>query len=120
MNTPALPPDDLPLQGTIDFGLRRKLDEIIGEYFYESCDRFIQTLLCQCGWYITSSPKVLTLVITCPDNPTNLQVLKHISDIGQYLDKFAERALIHIYPPTGEGTSLKIPVKQGLTYQDSL
>ncbi len=120
MNTPSLPPEDLPLQSVMDFGLRRKLDEIIGQYFYESCDQLVQRLLSQCGWYVTSSPNILTLVITCPDHATNFQILKHIAALGQYLEKFTENGKIQIYPPAGEGTSLNIPVKKGRTYQDSL
>ncbi|XHU95269.1 MAG: hypothetical protein JJP05_05770 [cyanobacterium endosymbiont of Rhopalodia gibba] len=120
MNTPFLSPEDLPLQSTTDFGLRRKLDEIIGQYFYESCDRSLQTLLSQCGWYLTSSSKVLTLVITCPDHSTNLHILKHVAALGYYLQNFTENGRIQIYPPAGKGTSLKIPVKKGRIYQDSL
>jgi hypothetical protein len=120
MNTPFLSPEDLPLQSTTDFGLRRKIDEIIGKYFYESCDRSLQTLLSQCGWYLTSSTNVLTLVITCPDHSTNLRILKYITALGFYFKNFTENGKIQIYPPVGEGTSLKIFVKKGRIYQDSL
>ncbi|WP_267383347.1 hypothetical protein [Cyanobacterium sp. uoEpiScrs1] len=120
MNTPFLPPEDLPMQSTTDFGLQRRLDEIIGQHFYESCDCSLQTLLSQCGWYLTSSLNVLTLVITCPDHSTNLRILKRVAILGYYLQNFTERGKIQIYPPVGEGTSLIIPVRKRQIYQDSL
>jgi hypothetical protein len=103
-----LPPDDLPSQVPVDDFLQRKLDQVVTQYFHDTCDRYTQALLSQCGWYLTTCSTALTLVVICPDRRRNWEILKYLPSLAKHLGEFAPNTKIRIYPPPGEGTSLEL------------
>lgn len=120
--TPSLPPDDLPSTQTnqSDAFLRRQLEDSVTRHFYESCDGVTQSLLMTCDWGLTTSSTALTLVINCPDMPTNWRVLNNIVPIANRLEKFAPTAKIRVCPPAELGSPYEIRVDEIAIYRDSM
>ncbi|MEA5511093.1 hypothetical protein VB715_15065 [Crocosphaera sp. UHCC 0190] len=114
MSYSYLPPEDLPSQVPVDDSLQRKLDQAVTQYFSDICDRYTKAPLSQCGWYLTTCSNALTLVIICPDNRRNWEILKVLPSLRKYLAEFAPNTKICIYPPPGEGTSLKLRFQSSL------
>jgi hypothetical protein len=118
MNPSFLPPEDLPPPVPIDYPLRRKLDEVVSKYFYQTCDSQTQRVLSQCGWYLTTCNTALTLVIICPDSRSNWEVLQYLPSCGKYLKEFANLAKIRVYPAPGEGTAMEVWAGGQIAYQN--
>lgn len=119
-NTLALPDDCANADARSDKMLCQQLEEYAGIYFYESCDRYTQSLLSSCEWHITTNSSALTLVITCPDSMVNWRVLKNIGQIGRWLEQLTSSAKIRVCPPIGMGTPSEIRVDELSVYQDSI
>lgn len=100
MAIPALPPDDLPSQELelSDRLLRRQLDSSLTQRFQRQCGSNILQLLDVCDWLITTTTNVVTLVIVCPDQATNWQVLNYVVELGDKLAQFSKDAKLRIYP----------------------
>ncbi|NJR64719.1 MAG: hypothetical protein HC772_04360 [Leptolyngbyaceae cyanobacterium CRU_2_3] len=99
MAIPSLPPDDLPPQH-LELGdriLRRQLDLSLTQRFQQQCDSTRQQLLLACDWSITTMANVVTLVIVCPDLPTNWQVLNQVVVLGDLMSQFSQDAKLRIY-----------------------
>lgn len=105
MTKSFLPSDDLPPSPVteLDHQLRRKLEEAISRYFYESCNGVIQALLTNCEWYFTARADALMLVINCSDAAINARVSNNLSAIVNQLVQFAARAKIRVCPPVEVG-----------------
>ena len=111
MTTPCLPPDDLPSLDPIYRELSWELEEVTGEIFYNNCDPIIQDVLKQCGWDITIRRKGLFLVVICPNNSLNWQILKSLPLLADSLQMLSNTAKIIIYPPAGTGTPMDVMVE---------
>lgn len=109
-----LSPDDLPPQMPVDDALQRKLDKVAAQYFYDACDRYTQTILSKCGWYLTTCGTALTLIVICAARRDNWEILKVLPSLAKYLGEFAPKNQIRIYPPPGEGTSLNLKFQQSI------
>ncbi|ACB54481.1 hypothetical protein cce_5135 [Crocosphaera subtropica ATCC 51142] len=94
----------------LDWDLGRELDDVASQYFYQDCEPSTQKLLSHCGWYLSSFFEEPTLVITCNEQVTNWLILKQLMPLATVLYKWLKTAHIRIYPPTGEGTFLDIPI----------
>lgn len=111
MTTPCLPPDDLPSLDPIYRELSWELEEVTGEIFYNNCDPIIQDVLKQCGWDITIRRKGLFLVVICPNNSLNWQILKSLPLLADSLQMLSNTAKIRIYSPPGTGTPMDVMVE---------
>ncbi|MDJ0598287.1 MAG: hypothetical protein QNJ37_05550 [Crocosphaera sp.] len=111
MTKPCLPPDDLPSLDSSYRELSWELEEVTGEMFYNNCNSMTQDLLRQCGWDVTVRSKGLTLVIICPNNQLNWQVLQYIPSFAESLQKLGNTAKIRVYPPPGTGTPMEVMVE---------
>ncbi|MEO1145239.1 MAG: hypothetical protein AAFY26_06545 [Cyanobacteria bacterium J06638_22] len=99
MVRPPLPSDDLPPQELelVDHQLRRRLDQSLTERFQQQCDVSLQDLLALCDWSVTTTANVVTLVIVCPDRPTNWKVLNYVVPLGNIMATFSKDAKLRIY-----------------------
>ncbi|MEL4897302.1 hypothetical protein [Crocosphaera sp. Alani8] len=111
MNQPCLPPDDLPSLDPSFRELSWELEEVVGEIFYNDCNPTIQDLLRQCGWDVTIRTQGLTLVVICPNNSLNWQILQSIPLFADILKVLSNSAKIRIYPPPGTGTPMDVVVQ---------
>lgn len=100
MAVPFLPQDDLPPQKLEldDYVLRQQLDLSLTQRFQQQCDPITQQLLAVCDWSITTTVNVVTLVIVCPDQATNWQILNQVVILGNGMAQFSQDAKIRIYP----------------------
>ncbi|AFZ27463.1 hypothetical protein Cylst_5448 [Cylindrospermum stagnale PCC 7417] len=111
--------DSHPMQpSSADIILRQQLEYSISRYFYEACDRTIQTLLSNCRWYVTTRAGVLTLVIECPDQVTNWRVLQKIVPMGTLLNGIIDSAKIRVCPPESNGMPFEMRVDELSVYRD--
>jgi hypothetical protein len=117
---PFLPPDDMPpVEGSeFDGILRRELEQSTTRCFYEACDRITQTLLSMCQWHMTTNFGPLMLIIQCPDMPTFWNIMSDISQLGNRLKRFANRAKIRVCPPPDNGAPFEIRVDEISLYRD--
>ena len=85
-----LPPADLPPKTITDcdIRLRSQLSFAIGRHFFDNCDGSTQALLRECGWTI-STHAGLALIIDCPNQVKNWQVLNHIVVMVDHLYQFS-------------------------------
>ncbi|BAZ07093.1 hypothetical protein [Calothrix sp. NIES-3974] len=105
--------DSHPVQLTsADIILRQQLEASICRYFFESCDRILQELLSRCRWYMTSTASAVTLVIECPDEISNWQILRKLPSMAKLLQEMSISGKIRIYPPTGEGMPFEMRVDE--------
>lgn len=108
-----------PMQPTsADIILRQQLEYSISRYFYEACDRSIQSLLSECRWYVTTRANALTLVIECPDQVTNWRILQKIVAMGTLLNSIISSAKIRVCPPDNYGVAFEMRVDELAVYQD--
>lgn len=114
MNRASLSPDDLPptKPTELDATLRRQLEEAITRRFYEACDGVTQALLCQYQWRITTEARALTLVIVCPDQAANWQILHNLEPLAKQLDRYSHHARIRVCPPAEMGSTFEIRVDE--------
>ena len=111
--------DSHPIQPTsADIILRQQLEDSISKYFYDACDRTIQTLLSNCRWYVTTHANALTLVIECPDQVTNWRVLQQIVPMGTLLYGIVSSAKIRVCPPESQGVPFEMRVDELSVYRD--
>jgi hypothetical protein len=122
MNTPSLPPDDLPpLQMTqMDEMLLKNLEEVIGKQFYTFSGQIIRALLSNCQWQIKTNINALTVVISCPDMEIYWQIINAVPDIAKKLKRFSQTAIIRICPPIDQGTPWEIAISEISSYEDWL
>lgn len=120
MTKPFLSSDDLPPSPLTDLDdqLRRKLEEAISRYFYESCNGVIQALLTNCEWYFTVDASALMLVINCSDAAINARVSNNLAAIINQLVQFAARAKIRICPPIEVGLPFERLVDETSAHRD--
>lgn len=111
--------DSHPAQLTsADIILRQQLEYSISKYFYSSCDRNIQDLLSNCRWYVTTIAGVLTLVVECPDQITNWQILRKMVPMAKLLKKVVTSAKIRVCPPDGQGMPFEMRVDELGVYRE--
>ena len=120
MHKPFLPPDDMPPSETTqaDGVLRRELEQSTSRCFYEACDRITQVLLSMCQWHITTNYGPPILIIECPDMPTYWNIISDISQLGNRLQRLANRAKIRVCPPPDNGAPFEIRVNEISMYRD--
>jgi hypothetical protein len=105
--------DSHPSQLTsADIILRQQLEYSISKYFYNGCDRTIKDLLSDCRWYVTTIDGTLTLVIECPDQVTNWQVLRKMVPMAKLVKKVVSSAKIRICPPEAQGIPFEMRVDE--------
>lgn len=95
------PPPQLSSQ---DRELRRRLDQSLTQQFTDwltQSDLTLQVLLSQCDWYITTAANVVTLVIECPNEALNWQVLQQVQPLGRAMKSLSKDAKLRICPPDG-------------------
>ena len=111
--------DKHPIQPTsADIMLRQQLEHSISKYFYEGCDRIIHNLLSNCRWYATTHASILTLVIECPDQVTNWQILQQIVPMANVLSGIVSSAKIRICPPDHQTVPFEMRVDELPIYRD--
>ena len=111
--------DSHPVQLTsADIILRQQLEHSIGKYFYNGCDRTIIDLLSACRWYVTTISGVLTLVVECPDQITNWQVLRKMVPMAKLLKQVVTSAKIRVCPPEGQGLPFEMRVDELGVYRE--
>ncbi|BAY13799.1 hypothetical protein [Calothrix sp. NIES-2098] len=111
--------DSHPMQLTsADIILRQQLEYSISRYFYEACDRTIQSLLSSCRWYFTTHSSVMVLVIECPDPVTNWRVLQKIVPMATILNPIVSSAKIRVCPPESQGIPFEMRVDELAVYRD--
>jgi hypothetical protein len=111
--------DSHPSQLTsADIILRQQLEYSISKYFYNGCDRTIKDLLSDCRWYVTTIDGTLTLVIECPDQMTNWQVLRKMVPMAKLLKKVVSSAKIRICPPEAQGIPFEMRVDELGVYRE--
>ncbi|WP_071190950.1 hypothetical protein [Trichormus sp. NMC-1] len=111
--------DKHPMQPTsADIILRQQLEYSISRYFYEGCDRIVQNLLSHCRWYATTHASALTLVIECPDQFTNWQILQQIVAMANVLSGIVSSAKIRICPPDTQTVPFEMRVDELPVYRD--
>ncbi|MCU0525984.1 MAG: hypothetical protein MUF72_14270 [Elainella sp. Prado103] len=120
MTLSALPPDDRPPQQLEldDRILRQQLDRSLTQRFQQQCDLTLQQLLQTCDWAITTTANVVTLVIVCPDQATNWQVLSQVVALGDSLARFSQDAKLRIYATPEMLDRFEIRVDERSIYQD--
>ncbi|MFH7029123.1 MAG: hypothetical protein ACHBN1_27955 [Heteroscytonema crispum UTEX LB 1556] len=118
MNKQILPPDDFPSNEPtpMDWLLRRELEHWTCKRFYEACDRITRALLSSCEWHITTNASLLTLIIACPDVETYWYIVSNMSQLGNRLKRFANKAKIRVFPPPGNGTPFEMRVDEISAY----
>jgi hypothetical protein len=124
MNSSSLPFEDLPpdtssLEDTLQ---RLQLEEMIANYFFVACHPQQQTLLSNCEWYITTYSEVPTLIIECPDQIVNWQILKSLVKIGGVLKRITKQGKIKVYSPATKAIPFEMRVDELPVYRypDSL
>jgi len=111
--------DSHPIQLTsADIILRQQLEYSISRYFYEACDRSIQSLLSSCRWYVTTHASAIVFVIECPDHVTNWRILQKIVPMGTLLYKIVSSAKIRVCPPESQGIPFEMRVDELSVYRD--
>jgi hypothetical protein len=122
MYKPSLPPEDLPPTEVTqtDRMLHQELEQSTSRRFYEACDRITQTLLASCPWYTTTDADWLILVVDCLDIVSYWHIVSNIPQLGNRLQRFANRAKIRVYPPAGRGAPFEISVHEISAYRDWL
>ena len=108
MNKPCLPPDDLPSLNPHDRQLCWELEDIVSELFFKSCDPITQDLISRCGWDVTTGSHGLTLIIICPNQDLNWQIIQSIPLLADSLQEFSSCSKIRIYPPPGMGSAMEV------------
>ncbi len=101
-----------------DIILRQQLEYSISKYFYNACDRTLQDLLSKCRWYFTTISGVLTLVIECPDQIANWQVLRKMVSMAKLLKQVVTSAKIRVCPPEADGMPFEMRVDELGVYRD--
>ena len=96
MNNSDFSPDDLSSNVQIDYQLNRELEDVISELFWGYCDSQTQNLLSSCGWDLTLAPDGLTLIVICPNQHLNQQVVVSMDRLGESLQELSQRAIIVI------------------------
>lgn len=111
--------DSHPVQLTsADIILRQQLEASICHYFFEACDRTLQELLSRCRWYTTTTASGVVLVIECPDEITNWQILRKLVPMAKRLRQMSINGKIRIYPPTGEGMPFEMRLNELNIFQE--
>jgi hypothetical protein len=101
-----------------DIILRQQLEYSISRYFYNACDRTLQDLLSNCRWYVTTISGTLTLVIECPDQIANWQVLRKMVPMAKLLKQVVSSAKIRICPPEADKMPFEMRVDELGVYRD--
>lgn len=101
-----------------DIILRQQLEYSISQYFYNACDRTLQDLLSKCRWYVMTISGVLTLVIECPDQIANWQVLRKMVPMAKLLKQVVTSAKIRVCPPEADGMPFEMRVDELGVYRD--
>lgn len=101
-----------------DIFLRQQLEHSISKYFYEGCDRILQNLLSKCRWYTTTHASILTVVIECPDQMTNWQILQQIVPMANILHGIVSSAKIRVCPPDTQTVPFEMRVDELPVYRD--
>lgn len=119
MNLSSLPFEDLPpnTSGLEDTLQRLQLEEMLAKYFYDSCHPEQQALLSSCEWYITTYSEVPTLIIECPDQILNWQVLKSLVKIGCVLKRIVKQGKIRVSSPASKGAPFEMRVDELPVYR---
>lgn len=117
---PNLPPDDLPPQQLelSDRLLRDQLDNSLIQRFQQQCNPTLLQLLTTCGWTITTTANVVTLIIVCPDQTTNWQVLHQVVSLGTLMAQFSQDAKLRIYATPAKLDLFEIRVDELAIYQE--
>ncbi|MEM8778026.1 MAG: hypothetical protein AAGF26_03965 [Cyanobacteria bacterium P01_G01_bin.49] len=110
MTTPCLPPDDLPSLTPDDYQLCWELEDIVSELFYKYCEPIVQELIARCGWDITMGTDGLILIIICPNQDLNWEILQSIPLLANSLQNIVPYSKLRIYPPPGMGNALEIVI----------
>jgi hypothetical protein len=101
----SLSPEDQPPQqpSVQDRELRRLLDQSLTQQFTDQMmqqdNAMLQLLLSQCDWYITTAANVAMLVIECPNEALNWQVLHQVQPLGTAMKHLSKDAKLRICPP---------------------
>lgn len=116
----SLSPDDRPPQqlGLEDHVLRRRLDESLAQRFFQHCDPTNQKLLSTCEWSITTTANVATLVVVCPNQRTNWQILNQAITLGNRLAELSQDAKLSIYATPDMLDRVEIRVDELSVYQE--
>lgn len=119
MNHSSLPFEDLPPEasGLEDTLQRLQLEEMLAKYFYDACHPQQQTLLSNCEWYITTYSEVPTLIIECPDQIINWQILKSLVKIGGVLKRIVKQAKIRVSSPASKTIPFEMRVDELPVYR---
>lgn len=101
-----LSPEDQPPQqlSSQDRELRRQLDQFLTQRFRDQIlqsEITLQLSLSQCDWYITTAANVVTLVIECPNEAINWQILHQVQPLGAVMKALSNDAKLRICPPDG-------------------
>lgn len=110
MNKPSLPPDDLPPLNSRDRELCWELEDVVSELFYKYCDPITKDLISRCGWDITTGSNGLTLIVICPNQDLNWQIIQSIPLLAESLQTISSYSKIRIYPPPGMGSAMEVVI----------